>query len=111
MPYQQFFLLSALTLFALAGCDSIRDAPKQNIDHAKESRANTELSSVRQMLEIEKQTKQKDPKRLSPGALPAADPWGNPYRYKLLKRGKRYELRSDGPDGEAGTDDDVVLGP
>ena len=36
----------------------------------------------------------------------AADPWGRPYEYKL--NGAAYELRSLGPDGQSGTDDDVT---
>lgn len=36
------------------------------------------------------------------------DHWGNPYIYTLSKNGKNYELRSIGPDGLAGTDDDMV---
>lgn len=36
----------------------------------------------------------------------ANDPWGRPYEYKL--NGAAYELRSLGPDGQSGTDDDVT---
>ncbi len=35
-----------------------------------------------------------------------ADPWGNPYEYKL--NGATYDLRSLGEDGQSGTDDDVT---
>ncbi len=35
-----------------------------------------------------------------------ADPWGRPYEYKL--NGADYELRSLGPDGQSGNDDDVT---
>ncbi len=35
-----------------------------------------------------------------------ADPWGRKYEYKL--NGADYELRSLGPDGQSGTDDDVT---
>ena len=34
------------------------------------------------------------------------DPWGNPYEYKLT--GSEFELRSLGPDGQSGTDDDIT---
>ena len=34
------------------------------------------------------------------------DPWGKPYEYKL--NGGSFELRSVGPDGQSGTDDDVT---
>jgi len=38
------------------------------------------------------------------------DPWGHPYVYEFPgKRGEnRYDLYSFGPDGRAGTDDDVT---
>ena len=34
------------------------------------------------------------------------DPWGRPYEYKL--DGDKYDLRSLGPDGQSGTEDDVA---
>nr|WP_321465072.1 type II secretion system protein GspG [uncultured Desulfobulbus sp.] len=37
----------------------------------------------------------------------AEDHWGSPYVYTV--DGRRYELRSVGPDGEAGTDDDMTI--
>ena len=37
------------------------------------------------------------------GAL--VDPWDNDYRIEI--KGKRFVIISNGPDGEAGTDDDV----
>ena len=36
------------------------------------------------------------------------DHWGNPYIYTCAKSGRSYELRSAGPDGLTGTDDDMV---
>ncbi len=36
------------------------------------------------------------------------DPWGNPYVYE--RTGTRYKVYSKGPDGQAGTPDDVHLG-
>lgn len=38
------------------------------------------------------------------------DPWGHPYRYRSPGRGgpDTYDLSSDGPDGVAGTADDVT---
>ncbi|MCA9126418.1 MAG: type II secretion system major pseudopilin GspG [Planctomycetales bacterium] len=33
------------------------------------------------------------------------DAWGNPYEYTV--NGSSYELKSLGPDGQAGTDDDI----
>lgn len=35
-----------------------------------------------------------------------ADPWGRPYEYKL--DGQNYDLRSLGPDGQSGTEDDIA---
>lgn len=49
-----------------------------------------------------------DPSKYTPlykESIPA-DPWGRPYEYKL--NGADYELRSLGPDGQSGTDDDVT---
>lgn len=49
-----------------------------------------------------------DPSKYTPifkDAIPA-DPWNRPYEYKL--NGAEYELRSLGPDGQSGTDDDVT---
>lgn len=39
-----------------------------------------------------------------------ADPWGNAYVYSFPGRnkGKGYDLMSMGPDGQAGTDDDLT---
>ena len=34
------------------------------------------------------------------------DPWGRPLEYKVS--GDTYELRSLGPDGQSGTDDDIT---
>ena len=34
------------------------------------------------------------------------DPWGRPYEYKV--NGSEFEIRSLGPDGQSGTDDDIV---
>lgn len=36
----------------------------------------------------------------------APDAWGNPYEYST--DGKTYEIKSLGPDGQAGTDDDIT---
>jgi general secretion pathway protein G len=34
------------------------------------------------------------------------DPWNHPYEYKVT--GSEFEIRSLGPDGQSGTDDDIV---
>ncbi len=34
------------------------------------------------------------------------DPWARPFEYKI--NGDSYELRSLGPDGQSGTDDDIT---
>jgi general secretion pathway protein G len=41
-------------------------------------------------------------------ALPV-DPWGNGYIYSIpgTKNVNKYDVRSKGPDGQEGTDDDV----
>ncbi len=35
------------------------------------------------------------------------DPWNNDYHYKVS--GTTFELSSNGPDGQAGTDDDISI--
>lgn len=42
------------------------------------------------------------------GSRRAFDPWGNPYRYELAEGERVARVSSDGPDGRAGTLDDVV---
>jgi len=38
------------------------------------------------------------------------DPWGNPYQFQAPGKNKRpYELFSAGPDGQAGTEDDISV--
>lgn len=39
--------------------------------------------------------------------LPAEDPWGAPLT--LRAEGSSYEIRSPGPDGRDGTEDDIVM--
>lgn len=36
------------------------------------------------------------------------DPWSRPYVYEAVDEGKSYILLSLGPDGQEGTDDDIV---
>ena len=38
------------------------------------------------------------------------DRWAHPVKYTVLEDG-RYEIRSFGPDGQAGTEDDIVWRP
>lgn len=39
----------------------------------------------------------------------AADPWGRPYRYTLKTDERGFTFISDGPDGAAGTADDIDI--
>lgn len=51
-----------------------------------------------------------DPSRWSGPYLEAditPDPWGNEYQFKVS--GSGFELSSHGPDGQAGTEDDVIV--
>ena len=41
-----------------------------------------------------------------PFMLVEPDPWGNPYRIVSLGR-RKYQICSDGPDGESDTEDDI----
>lgn len=36
------------------------------------------------------------------------DPWNNPYNYELINS-EQFEITSNGPDGQPGTDDDVRI--
>ncbi len=36
------------------------------------------------------------------------DPWNNPYNYELINS-EQFEISSNGPDGQPGTDDDVRI--
>lgn len=36
------------------------------------------------------------------------DPWNNPYNYELFNS-EQFEITSNGPDGQPGTDDDVRI--
>lgn len=104
-------LAAAFTL-SLCGCDMVKEKTKENIDHAKIGRAQAEMQSHMRNIDLYATTHQgKLPRSLSDASQVTSDPWGQPYTYKLLKRGKSYELRSAGPDGTSGTDDDLVLGP
>ncbi|MBX3462457.1 MAG: type II secretion system protein GspG [Planctomycetes bacterium] len=42
-------------------------------------------------------------------AGPLQDPWGRDYRIRQRAQGQRWEVLSCGPDGEPGTEDDVVV--
>lgn len=60
---------------------------------------------------VEKPTAKPIPKRYQAGGYIQGlkkDPWGNDYIYKRpSEHGKKYDVYSVGPDGEAGTCDDI----
>lgn len=47
-----------------------------------------------------------NPPQIEGGVDALNDAWGNKINYE--KRGKRFKLTSNGPDGEAGTEDDLT---
>ena len=48
-----------------------------------------------------------DVPEVASGRLPADDPWGAPLVFR--SSGASYEVRSPGPDGQDGTEDDLVM--
>jgi oligopeptide/dipeptide ABC transporter ATP-binding protein len=44
------------------------------------------------------------------GSKGAVDPWGHPFRYRVLPGGSAFELTTLGPDGVVSSDDRVVVG-
>lgn len=85
---------------------------------AQKARARADLDSLKAALRMFRIDTQGLPVRLNDLAKPAAngkgpwiaeipsDPWGRPYR---IERSGRARIVSDGPDGEAGTEDDAEL--
>ena len=88
------------------------------VDDSKESKAITELSTIKTSLA------RTYGKFSGPNGLPKSlgelvqkyleddpmDPWGNEYVYKNPgENGQRYTIYSKGPDGQDGTDDDIYL--
>ncbi len=49
-----------------------------------------------------------DDPEIEGGADALNDPWGNPLRYERVGKGGRFKITSDGPDMEAGTEDDLT---
>jgi hypothetical protein len=72
----------------------------------------TDLSEIGQAVE-----RARTPEGYPPAALTTLrldsdillDPWGRPYEYHLVTEQPGYEVTSWGPDGKAGTDDDIAL--
>ncbi len=88
------------------------------VDDSKESKAITELSTIKTSLArtygkfngpngLPKSLAELVPKYLEDDPI---DPWGNEYIYKNPGTdGRRYDLFSKGPDGQEGTKDDLYL--
>jgi len=49
-----------------------------------------------------------DDPEIEGGADALNDPWGEPLRYEKKGKGGRFLIKSAGPDGEFGTDDDIL---
>ncbi len=103
--------MAAIIVLATGGCASIQAA---RVDL---SRSN--ISQLHQAIELFRMDTGRYPSeeegvasllKSGPGSAPyvaslPSDPWGNPYRYRLLESGPVIE--SAGPDGKFGTGDDV----
>ena len=83
------------------------------LDTAKDKTAITQvtqLTTTAEMYEVEKGKCPKDLAELKAGGYIKKlmkDPWGKPYEVKCPGEHGRVDVRSAGPDGEFGTDDDV----
>jgi hypothetical protein len=69
-------------------------------DNLKESSASEKIDMLRYDVRI-----QLEEKGSYPAKLEALDPWSNPYIYN--KNGNGFTITSSGPDGKAGTGDDI----
>lgn len=90
------------------------------LEEAKVERARVELNLVAQSISLYRVLNMKLPARLEVLVRPEEgapilkeshlkDPWGRPLQYSVA--GGKYTLSSAGPDGQAGTDDDVIHPP
>ena len=83
---------------AKAAVDNIRGAVTSYMIGAKKS---TPPSDLKVLIEP---SGDEDP-YLEGGEGALVDPWDNDYRIEI--KGKRFAIISDGPDGQAGTEDDI----
>lgn len=102
-------IVAPLALLGFAGAAGLAGILGPNIEARWEmARLNTEVIEYRDRtgaLPLEMNDLRIDETEL------LTDPWGNPYAYTLSADGQTYELRSLGPDGVAGTGDDIVGDP
>jgi hypothetical protein len=93
--------LSFITTMAVAAALLISVLLFKPVSGPDRYRASEEIDKLRYSIEAAREEK---------GAYPAsldnkADPWGNPYVYRVTENG--FVLKSPGPDGKPGTEDDV----
>lgn len=101
----------ALIALATGGCVSIQ-AAKVNLSRSNISQLHQALEQFR--LDTGRYPSEEEGiaslLKSGPGSVPyvtslPSDPWGNPFRYRLLESGPVIE--SAGPDGKFGTGDDI----
>ena len=86
----------------------------------RESKARAQIQNLDAAIDLYRMTNKRLPERLEQltqtderrpdpfiPEIPS-DPWGASYGYRVIDR-SHYEIRSTGPDGEAGTEDDIVF--
>jgi hypothetical protein len=92
--------LSYITALAVAAALVLSVFLFRGTDRLKGYNASEEIDELRYSIEAAKEEK-----GVYPASLEKADPWGNPYVYKVTGNG--FVLKSPGPDGQPGTEDDI----
>jgi hypothetical protein len=110
-------LVAALALLSLApACQEAEDYAETvagAMDRAKVAEMKVSMKALGQALEGHVVDHGRYPDRLADladvasGRLRTVDSWENPLRYRTDSGG--YELLSDGPDAQPGTEDDIAL--
>jgi general secretion pathway protein G len=118
-------LVAGLTVGVIAGnADEITRFYDETVAHAQHLATAADLRSISNMLDYEFMKRGRYPRnqdfeiwmertfKESPGGELGRDHWGNQLIYKADISRKRFLLASKGPDGLAGTADDLlVTGP
>ena len=101
------YVAAAILSFVSAGC------LKQKRLEAQTTLARSQLKMLSEALELHKLTKRNYPQTLDAladdGIEVPKDPWERPFVYEATTDGTKYDMFCVGPDGKAGTADDVKL--
>jgi general secretion pathway protein G len=118
-------LVAGLAIGAIAGnADEITRFYDETVAHAQHLATAADLRSISNMLDYQLMKRGRYPRsrdfekwlkrafKESPGGKLGRDHWGHPLIYLADPAGKGFSLTSKGPDGLAGTADDLlVTGP